>query len=303
MKRDTSPPLCSVVRQPKAVGKHWPKGYSWPLTRHSPHASGDARAHGTVWEAPGNERALCLGAVKGACLPVLSREGPRPNEGCLCRWGLAHVPLQRAWWAPDTPAQGSDRLSSVPAQFSQHSSSSLQQSQSIPKPLQSLSVTGGMLTPAERAAPSFSTATTSLSPIRTSASKQEHRRHKTPEPVLWDPRGASSALRQLHKPKLACPIISKRPARQRRGHCQQHGSHRRVQAAIHRFHLPAVLFLYPSKTQHTAHTVNTPHVSLSQGMDPLPSFLSAAPSVLPKHKPLALAESDHCFFYYFLFPC
>lgn len=58
-----------------------------------PMPAGMLGAHGTVWESAGNERALCLGAVKGACLPgappVLPREGPWPSEGSLHRWGLA----------------------------------------------------------------------------------------------------------------------------------------------------------------------------------------------------------------------
>ena len=79
-------PLRGTAGQPAAAlltasGKcTGPVATPGPSARRSlPMPAGMPGAHSTVWEAASNERALCLGAVKGACLPsappVLSREG------------------------------------------------------------------------------------------------------------------------------------------------------------------------------------------------------------------------------------
>lgn len=110
-------PLRGAARQPEAAlltasSKHTsPAATPGPSTSHPlPMPAGMPGAHGTAWEAAGNERALCLRAVKGACLPsappVLSREGPWLSEGSPCRQGLAHVPLQGAWGTPDGISPG-----------------------------------------------------------------------------------------------------------------------------------------------------------------------------------------------------
>lgn len=111
MQRSISPP-CSTVRQPEAMLLTRSSKCTGPAATPGPSAShplpvpaGMPGAHGTAWEAVGNERALCLGAVKGACLlgapPMLSREGPRLSKGSPCCQGLARVPLREAQGSPD----------------------------------------------------------------------------------------------------------------------------------------------------------------------------------------------------------
>lgn len=84
-----------------------------------------------------------------------------------------------------------------------------------------------------------------------------------PSQPCGDPAGPALPWRRLHKPTVAHLIISKLQARRRRGHCQRHGSPRRVHSAIfmHRSHIPTISFLHPSKTQLTTRTVNNLHAA------------------------------------------
>lgn len=174
------PPFRGAARQPEAALLTASSKPTSPAATPGPSAShplpvpaGMPGAHGTAWEAAGNERALCLGAVKGACLPgappVLSREGPWPSEGTLHHWGLARAPLQGMWGAPDGTGPGLQWARQCPSpapgtQPGHHGSPPDPQSQGTPKALHRVSGHRRRdANPSREAAPSFNEATMSLS--------------------------------------------------------------------------------------------------------------------------------------------